>query len=69
MNALTQSLRRIFRGKTPREVLVEQATQAALDRALHASHREYHAAMEKMLVERSLRLDRELRSFEGSPNA
>jgi hypothetical protein len=69
MNALTQFLRRIFRGKTPREILVEQATQAALGRVLHAGHREYHAAMETMLVERSLRLDRELRSFEGSPDA
>ena len=66
MKNFLKMIRRLVRGKTPREVLVEQAVQAALDRALHASRREYHDAMEKMLMARMRRIDADLRTFEVS---
>jgi len=61
---LMQHLARISRKRTARELLVEQGANAALERAQHAELREYHAAIEQMLVQRMARIDRDLRNSE-----
>lgn len=63
---LAHFIARISRRKTARELLVEQGANAALERAHHAELREYHAAMEQMLMQRIGRIDRDLRRSEGA---
>lgn len=50
----------VFREPSPREVAERQLRDAMRDRLQHASLREYHAAMQKMLEQRIERLRGEL---------
>jgi hypothetical protein len=59
--AIKEIAQRLARGKTARDVLVEQLHQAERDRAVHASLREYHSAMEVMLKQRATRVRSNLR--------
>lgn len=64
---LKELLRRVSTGKTARELLTEQAMDADRERVNQASLREYHSAMEAMLVLRVARINADLRKYDTTP--
>lgn len=52
---------RALRPKTPRERLMDQQTEALIDRIDSLKHAEYYAAMAKMLAGRIDRIEKTLR--------